>query len=225
MLSAILPIIYILIFFIIILIFDWLINFFMQNSFFGGIYRFFIAPGIIVHELSHALFVKLTFHKIKKISMFDPQGGYVIYNKTREPISQVLISFAPIIGITLFFLLITFLLQPKLLINVQHIDTHQIMETLRQIDFSRWQTWLHIYLSISLASSLAPSKQDFKVAFLGIVAILSSIYLLGFTSLNHPLSLTINKLSFLAIIIVAFLSLALLISFVFFTITRLAKTR
>ncbi len=218
-----LPLIYIFSFFTLIMIFDSLINYFMRESFIGMKYRYFVAPGIIIHEYSHALFALLTFHKVSKISLFDPNGGYVLHQKTREPLSQVLISFAPIIGISLSFYLITYLLQPNWLHQVNLHDPNSFLHTLSQTDFTRWQTWLHLYLATSFATCLAPSRQDYKVALSGILILILIIFLLSQTTFGQPITNLIEKNYFLAIFTLGFLSIALLISFLIYSITKLAR--
>lgn len=218
-----LPIIYIFCFFLIILLLDAAINFFIRESFIGYKYRYFVAPGVIVHEFSHALAALLTFHKIEKISLFDPNGGYVIHQKTREPLSQVIISFAPIIGISLCFFLITYFLQPSWLQHLDHINLHTILENLSHTSFHRWQTWLHLYLSVSFATCLAPSRQDFKVAFTGVFILFLLFLLVSISGLQPFLMNSLAKTYLLVGFIIAFLLFALLISFIFYSITKIIK--
>lgn len=216
-----LPIIYIFGFFIVIMVFDQSINFFLRESFFGLKYRYFVAPGVIIHELSHALAALLTFHKVEKINFLDPNGGYVLHQKTREPISQVIISFAPIIGITISFYLITYLLQPSWLnINLHDLNSFQII---LKTPLNHWQSWLHLYLATSLATCLAPSRQDFKVAIGGIIILILILLLLSFSRFNTPIAAFIEHSYLLAIFLLSFLILTLLISLIFYIITKLAR--
>jgi hypothetical protein len=85
-------------------------------------FRIFIAPGIIVHEYSHALACLLTGTKIVEIKLFKTEGGHVRHEKppktllglprlskqAEDPrkgdwlrvssVSQFIISFAPVAG-------------------------------------------------------------------------------------------------------------------------------
>ena len=220
MFTQLLPIIYIFCFFAIIMTFDAAINFFARNSFIGYKYRYFVAPGVIVHEFSHAIAAILTFHKVEKINIFDPNGGYVIHQKTREPVSQVIISFAPIIGISLSFLASTYLLQPGWLAPLDHYSINSVLQILASTSFSSWQTWLYFYLCLSFATCLAPSKQDFKVAFAGILFILLILFLISISSYQPNLLNFLQHGYLVAIFIIVFLTLALLISLLFYIITR-----
>ncbi|MFA4942519.1 MAG: metalloprotease family protein [Patescibacteria group bacterium] len=62
-------------------------------------YALLTAPGIVVHELSHALFCVLGGVKIHKINLFRFQkvAGYVVHDEPRGFISSWLISFGPLI--------------------------------------------------------------------------------------------------------------------------------
>ena len=225
MFTQILPIIYIFCFFAIIMTFDAAINYFARNSFIGYKYRYFVAPGVIVHEFSHALAAILTFHKVEKINIFDPNGGYVIHQKTREPISQVIISFAPIIGISLSFLAFTYLLQPTWLTTLNQYNINTITKILSNTSFSSWQTWLYLYLCLSLATCMAPSKQDFKVAFAGILFILLILFLISISEYRMNLLHLLQHGYLIAIFILVFLTLALLISLLFYIITRVMSIK
>ncbi|MGE0433139.1 MAG: M50 family metallopeptidase [Planctomycetota bacterium] len=84
-------------------------------------FRLFVAPGIIVHEYSHALACLLTGTKIHEIKLFKRDGGHVKHEKPNatllglpflapyqegkggrlmktRALSQFLISFAPVMG-------------------------------------------------------------------------------------------------------------------------------
>ena len=84
-------------------------------------FRLFVAPGIIVHEYSHALACLLTGTKIHEIKLFKRDGGHVKHEKPAatfmgvpflapyqegkggklmktRALSQFLISFAPVLG-------------------------------------------------------------------------------------------------------------------------------
>ncbi len=212
-----LPFIYIFGFFAFIIMFDIAFNYFMQNSFIAPWYRIFIAPGVIIHELSHALAVKLTLNKIKKINFFTPEGGYVAHTQPRNPLNQIIISFAPIIGISLSFLLITRLLTP----NIFQPLIDQKIPDLSLLNFSSWTTWLYIYLSTSLASSIAPSKQDFKVALPGIILSLIVLSLISISSLGHHLTLFLSNLGKPLFFLLYFMFFALLLSILIYFITIL----
>ena len=56
-------------------------------------------PGVVVHELGHILFCKLTRTKIKKFSLFQPfmPLGYVVHEKPSTLFREMLIVLGPFI--------------------------------------------------------------------------------------------------------------------------------
>jgi hypothetical protein len=78
------------------LLLSFLIEFFLVRSFMGRYYRIFVAPGIIVHELSHAFACLITGAEIKRINLFEPSGGSVEHSNSKIPVlGQAIVSFAP----------------------------------------------------------------------------------------------------------------------------------
>lgn len=130
---------------------------------FGIKYRFFIAPGIIIHELSHALACFLTGAKVQEINLFSSQGGYVRHGLPKIPIiGKIFISFAPILGgIGALWFIAWFL---GLVLNGQGF-------VFVQANWLSWQFWLFVYLTISIIICLVPSRQDFKNAFGGLLIV------------------------------------------------------
>ena len=127
----------------------------------GKKYRIFIAPGIIIHELSHALMAVLVGAKIKEINFFTSRGGYVIYSSPKIPIlGEIFINFAPVLGGIGALLLFSWLLGLPLPL------TPSMEEFLLFIKESwlNWQFWLFVYLVISVSICLTPSFKDLKNA-------------------------------------------------------------
>ena len=62
------------------------------------------SPGVILHELSHAFFCYISYGKIKKVSLFrfSETAGFVECIPPNSIISNILISFAPILVNTFF---------------------------------------------------------------------------------------------------------------------------
>ncbi len=78
-------------------------------------FRFFVAPGVIIHEYSHALACLITGAKIHEIKLFKKEGGHVKHEPPKWPpkftfFSKVLISFAPVVGciLVMWFLIFAF---------------------------------------------------------------------------------------------------------------------
>ncbi|MFH1366482.1 MAG: M50 family metallopeptidase [Patescibacteria group bacterium] len=145
----------------------------------GRKFRYFVAPGVIVHEFSHALACLLTGAKVTRISLFAPEGGFVEHGRSRFGFfGAALIAMAPIFGITLFLWLLAYWFGFSF--DFQTIEfSSDILGNFKSLFFSAWDLvksgaadwhfWIFVYLVISLSVSLAPSKQDFKNAFLGLL--------------------------------------------------------
>ena len=166
-------------------------------------------PGVMVHELSHLIACLITFTRVFQVKLFAPQGdtlGFVSHAQVRNPVKNIIISIAPLFGVTaVIWLLIKFLL-PELYFSVanpvnkaltdfssfqsffnfskEYFQTfwHYITNLWQNIDFTRWQTYLFIYLMLSLGAHFAPSKQDLKHTYWGIgglAVIFIIIYCIG----------------------------------------------
>jgi hypothetical protein len=170
---------------IILFLVSFVLNNLWRKIFLGKKYRIFLAPGVIVHELSHAVACRLTGAKIKEINFFLWDGGYVKHNKSKIPIlGEFLISFAPILGgiVALFIFSLIFGLRiPLEIVNFQQPFFYGVGVTIQEIPYFikqnwlKWQFWVFIYLVISIIICLVPSKTDIKNAFGGVLI----IFLLG----------------------------------------------
>ena len=152
-------------------------------------------PGVVVHELSHFVACLITFTRVHSLKLFTPSGdslGSVSHAKSRNPIKNIIISIAPLFGVTaVIWLLIKFLI-PELYFSVTNpidkaladfsslqnffsfskeyfqIYWNYMVDLWQNIDFTKWQTYLFIYLMLSLGAHAAPSKEDLKHTFWGI---------------------------------------------------------
>ena len=207
---------------IFIFIADAMLDYLLRHSFIGTRYRLFVAPGIIIHELSHALTATLLGIHVQKINVFAADGGYIIHTKPRQPFIQTLISLAPIFGVMFVFILITYLLQPIWLSSFQS-NLQAALHTISETSLSRWQTWLHIYLSLSLATSLAPSWQDLKIALPEILIIMVLLLLVSITPLGPQLYRLLGYLMIPFLAVIIFLIFSLILSAIIYFISRLYK--
>lgn len=162
------PLIYIIGWFGAIFAGSYLINWLLIRSIIRKHYRFFVAPGVVVHELSHALGCLATNSEILEINFWAPSGGHVKHMRPNDPfrrlISDPVIALAPIWGTFLFLAAITYFLMPDLLRLPSYTSSVTPSIVLSIFDPTRWQTWLWLYLVTSAVATMAPSKTDIKYA-------------------------------------------------------------
>jgi hypothetical protein len=167
---------------IIIIILSYAINTILLSSV-GGIYRIFIAPGVILHELSHAFACLVTGAKVTSINVFKKDGGEVRHTRPLIPIiGQIFISLAPfIIGFLAIYLIaraVGFKPLPADLINAPQNAFSFMAESLGSINFKSIMSWLSFYLIISIAVTMTPSGQDLRNTTLSLLALCAIIYML-----------------------------------------------
>ncbi len=198
------------------------LNYFWAQFLPGKIRQLIIFPGVIIHEISHAIGCIIMGAKIKEISLFSSKGSFVSHSKPLIPIiGNFIISFSPIAGsiasLVLFFNIFGFYF-PKVDLSLEPAYLSFLSVFRESIAFiidnyQSWQFWLFSYLTISLVISLSPSKKDFKNSFISslFIAGILIIFLyfgLFYDSINIFLENSIIKalgvgvfFSFLAIII------------------------
>jgi len=122
--------------------------------------------GAFIHESSHALLCLLTgakIHKYKVISL-QPQ---VTYTNSRLPIlGNLLISIAPILGgLTFLFFVNMFFLQNQFVMPAfsnWKFFLSDFWKFIEQINLTKWQDWVLIFLFFNMGAMLGPSWQDLK---------------------------------------------------------------
>jgi len=155
----------------------------------GQGYRIFMIPGVVVHELSHAAACLVVGAKISRITVFDPEGGSVVHSEPRVPvIGKPIVSMAPIFGCGFALWLCWWALGPR--VTLADLPAHvtftkaglaaftrgvvdvaeDALRIFTKSDWRSWRTYVFIYLSVTLAISLCPSRRDFRNAALGLVA-------------------------------------------------------
>lgn len=166
----------------VVLALSYALNYLLSRMLKAGQYKIVIAPGVIIHELSHAAAAILTGAQIQKIKLFGSSGGHVVHTQSRIPIAgQAIISFAPLFGATLTLYILGKLLVPELIqldfskIGFDIISLKNLLITtknnLTQLKFTHWQTWIFIYALLSLTASMAPSLTDLRNTLLGLVVL------------------------------------------------------
>ncbi|MFA5030123.1 MAG: hypothetical protein WC495_00860 [Patescibacteria group bacterium] len=150
-----------------------------------GWYLTLMWPGVIVHELSHLAGCLITFTRIVDVKLFAPSGetlGYVSHVKTQNPIKNIVISIAPLFGVSLVMAGIMRLLIPETYSVISNLDPSafaslsgildMIKKTISSLPFAHWQTYLALYLLITLSSHAAPSRIDLKHAAVGLMGLI-----------------------------------------------------
>jgi len=148
------PLIFLYLWVILIFIFAYFLEFTLIKTFSVKVFRIFVAPGIVVHELSHMLSAKLSGTKIMDYRFFDPRGGYVKFTKPKIPfIGNSFISFAPLIIGSLAILLLGLLLNIKLVTVTYGQSIQQFLHILQKINFSSIPNIIILYLINNLYSN------------------------------------------------------------------------
>ena len=84
---------------------DWVLSRMFQSN---RAHRLFVGIGVIVHEASHWGACVLTRTQVFEVAMFEESGGHVKHER-RGPVVMAFIGLAPIIGCSLFLMLLTWL--------------------------------------------------------------------------------------------------------------------
>ncbi len=167
----------------------------MTSATSGYLFRLMIFPGVLVHELSHYVMCKLTGAKVVELKLFEKQevkghtvyGGYVTHGPSKLPLlGDPLISFAPVFGCLGVMALLTwaaddplgFRSGPSETVEFEAAPLSNLTSILSGISYvigrlpghvmdhaGEWTFWGYLYLTISLAIALAPSKQDFANSY------------------------------------------------------------
>ncbi len=220
----------IIILFVVILFASFSIDYLLSHSLLGQRYRIFVAPGVIVHELSHAVFCVLTGAKITKISLFDKTGGYVEHRPSKIPIlGQFLISFSPFAFglLIIYFLILRLGLSNANFSLLPFSPTELLVQTfaaVRQIGFFNSQNLVFLYLITSICVTMTPSWQDLANALISVV-VLSIIGIGSFLFLHYkltllatllnPISVMLTTVLFLLILLLVLSIIIYMISFIF----------
>lgn len=160
------PLLYIALWFVSLFAGSYIINWLLIRSVIRKYYRWFVAPGVIVHELSHALGCLITRSEIVEIKLWEPTGGHVKHIPSHETLlgktlSEPIIALAPIWGTLLILWGLTIMVVPGLLNYGGIVDLFHVLSS---IDWASWQTWLYFYIVTSLLATIAPSKTDLSYA-------------------------------------------------------------
>lgn len=154
------------------------------------ILAYLIAPGVALHELSHAAGCVLTGAKVHKITLFREDGSGEVRHgppKLRYP-GDVIISLAPLVGCTVAFWLLGWALGGAVnfykvsaqgvtpqtmsfvgqLLNLVYEDVSLVIST---AGWSDWRTYLFFYFAFCISMAMAPSRQDLKNCGVGLLVL------------------------------------------------------
>jgi hypothetical protein len=182
-----------------------------------------IILGIFLHESAHYLACKLTLAPVKKFKI-GWKRGYVVHGKSKIPIiGGLIISLAPLfvglisLGGVLYYLnngqqLFSSSLEAAKAANWLAVFAY-LRKWILHLDYSSWQFWLSIFLSLNILASFTPSKKDYKNIFWGIILYIAASYYFTF----------FDKINLILIYILSLANIVLVITIFFLVILNLVK--
>ncbi|MBU0494781.1 MAG: hypothetical protein KKA73_15470 [Chloroflexi bacterium] len=162
-------------------------------------YHLALFPGTVIHEISHLVACWLLMVRVIEFQPFslDPNRppGWIRHQRT-DPLRSTLIGLAPFWGGSLALLLLTRLLFPEFFLADWFAEPaglsglapllerlgQTVWHLLTQADYTRWQTWVFLYLVFSIGLQVAPSATDLATlpgGVLLVVGTLGGCYLLS----------------------------------------------
>ena len=146
----------------------------------GDIYL--TAPGVMLHEIGHAVFCLIFRHKIVEMKLFSPEEdgtlGYVNHsynpNSFYQRIGNFFIGTGPIWFGVAVLCLISWLLLP----NEMQISDFFLLNF-----WGRWQSYIWLYLALTISSHITLSPPDLAGSVDGGIAITATA-LMGFLLLG-----------------------------------------
>lgn len=144
-------------------------------------YHTFYLPGVVLHESSHLLSAYIFGFRITNVNFYkfnqeDHVAGFVNYMYKKNfasLVGHIVTAIAPFLGgITFFYLFILFndLKSLNLSISGEGIFTVFVafwqfnMSILNNIDFTRIETYIWLWLISSVSATWLPSRTDLSVA-------------------------------------------------------------
>jgi len=159
---------------------DWLLARIFPNR----SHRIFVGLGVIIHELSHWFACVITRTHVFEVSFFDETGGHVKH-EVRGPVLMSFIAMAPLIGCSLFMMLLAWLFglggvhfeQGSINLNDPGSSVMSIMTAAGMTLWKNFTSFgigtllfiLFLYLDWSVVACLSPSRPDLGHAALGMV--------------------------------------------------------
>jgi hypothetical protein len=157
-------------------------------------------PGNFLHEVSHALGFLLCGYRVKRLLLciFDREGrGSCTPGRAWSPITipPLAIGMAALMPLVLGSLFLTLAAR---WLGVLQPQTHAVLALpnawgesfalLRSLNWHTWQTWVFLYLTLSIGAELAPSSADLRYGLPTLAGIMLSLWL-GLFALHHAQNL------------------------------------
>jgi hypothetical protein len=160
--------------------------------------RFFLFPGAVIHELSHAFICLITGTTIKELNIFKLENGSIQYDRPKIPfLFDFFIATSPIFGCAFILILISIILGNPIRID-ESLPNEMTFSIKIVFDYAKnfldmiWLTlnafWksgfrsissvLFIIASIIFTVSMAPHKSDIKYIVLGFIILGSALFAL-----------------------------------------------
>jgi len=171
------------------------------------LYLILLWPGVVVHELSHLLGALLTLTRVTGFSLW-PRGGVlgsVTHEASGNPLTLILISIFPLLGGAFVLWVLTLVLVPGAPTGApvvawasgwgatvaEYISAwwNFTRELWSALDLGTWQSWLFIYLTLTIAAHLAPSNKDLTHTAAGFTALslLAVLLVWGGSLIGQPI--------------------------------------
>ncbi|MEI6144664.1 MAG: hypothetical protein WCP91_03655 [Candidatus Berkelbacteria bacterium] len=212
---------------LLVIILSFIIDFLLAHSFLGPKYRILLAPGVIIHELAHGFACLFTGAKVSEMALFEKDGGHVKHTRPKVPIiGPVIISLAPLIaGIVIIYFASKYLSTGDLNIFKHGFTSKAVIATnsaiIKNLVHFSLRNWILLYIVISTAVTMVPSRQDFINAFLPLLLLILAFLIVSkFTHWYLPTA-TFNMLLLSALNL---LILMLILSIVIFAISNFFRT-
>ena len=171
-------------------------------------YFYLLAPGVVLHEISHWLVARLLFVPTRDIALFRPQPaetkgkpngqsgpvtlGYVEIFKT-DPLRQSLIGLAPLPAGILVLLLLAALLNFNTGVNAVAPQTDGTWQSISLLpseivaSVQKPLNFLWLYLVFTVSNGMLPSKPDRRPWLFGLILPGAIILALAVTGILPPL--------------------------------------
>lgn len=149
-----------------------------------------IAPGVAVHELSHAFACVITGAKVHSMVLFRADGsGEVKHGPPKlKYAGDVIISLAPLAGGTICLILLGIILnspinlysvkaggvhpsQLDFLLELAGLVWQDLGLAVRTTSLTDWRTYVFFYFAMCFTLAMAPSRQDLKNGSVGILVL------------------------------------------------------